>query len=266
MSLRADQREWDHLAAEDAMFAICSIPGSRGKWSREQFFAAGESEIEAVLAGLETQGWVPVNRRALDFGCGLGRLSRALSTRFEEVWGVDVSPEMIRGAQRLNEDRPSCRFVLNDRGDLNGIPSDGFDLVLSLITLQHVTRADPIRSYVREFVRVAAPGGYVVFQLPVHVSWRARYHPARVASRLLWASPVRPKALRTALSGHATSLSALPEHEVRAILTAAGAEVLAAFPDNRGGTDAIVSYTYVAHKPPPSLTRPRTRPASGREA
>lgn len=231
------------------MFAICSVPGSRGKWTPEEFLAAGEREIESIIAGLEGQGWVPRSRRALDFGCGLGRLSRALSNRFEEVWGLDVSAEMIRGAQRLNEDRPTCRFLLNDRGDLDGIPSDSFDLVLSLITLQHVTRLDPIRSYLREFVRVAAPGGYLVFQLPVHVSWRARYHPARVASRLLWGSPVRPKALTAALSGHATSLSAIPEHEVREILTAGGAEVLAAFPDNRGGTDAIVSYQYVARKP-----------------
>jgi hypothetical protein len=41
-------------------------------------------------------------------------------------------------------------------------------------------------------------------------------------------------------------LRGLPEHDVRAILEKAGAEVIAAFPDRRGGSDAVPSLQYVA--------------------
>jgi SAM-dependent methyltransferase len=96
VSLKADRREWDDLAEEDGMWAVCSQPERRGSWTAVEFFATGEQEIAGMIAGLEEQGLMPPAGRALDFGCGLGRLTRALSRRFDEVVGVDASPTMIK--------------------------------------------------------------------------------------------------------------------------------------------------------------------------
>ena len=74
--------EWDALARLDPLWAILSRPDRRGGgWSLDAFFATGDDEVESVLARREAQ---PDRFGvALDFGCGVGRLARALSTRFE---------------------------------------------------------------------------------------------------------------------------------------------------------------------------------------
>ena len=249
MSLRADLREWNDLAREDGMWAVCSVPGRRGSWTTEEFFATGEQEIAGMVAGLSEQGLMPRAGRAVDFGCGLGRLTRALSRRFEEVVGVDASRVMIDEAKRLNGDLRNASFALNERADLALLATASFDLVVSLITLQHLGSRAAIRAYIREFVRVTAAGGVIVFQLPVKVGWRVRLHPYRLLNRALRALPVAPRwALRRVMS-HSMQLSSLPEEQVRLILGACGASVAVAFSDNRMDADIVPSLTYVARLP-----------------
>jgi len=248
VSLKADRREWDDLAQEDGMWAVCSQPERRGSWTAVEFFATGEQEIAGMIAGLGEQGLMPPAGRALDFGCGLGRLTRALSRRFDEVVGVDASPTMIKGAQQLNADVRNCRFALNEGSDLAALATASCDLVLSLITLQHVSSRAAIRAYIREFVRVTAAGGTIVFQLPASVGWRVRLHPLRMLNRALRALPGAPQWALRPLMGHSMRLMSLPEDEVRSILAACGASVEVAFSDNRMGSDVVPSLTYVARR------------------
>jgi SAM-dependent methyltransferase len=244
MSIAGDRREWRHLANGDPMWAICAVPGRQGRWSEREFFESGERDVAGLLSTVGRLGLRVDPDRALDFGCGLGRLSRALSTRFAEVWALDLAPEMIAQAQRLNGD--ACRFEVNSGSDLRAVPSDFFVLVLSLITLQHVSDRDAIRSYIREFVRVAAPGGVIVVQLPIRVAWRLRLRPQFVVNRTLWRLPWQPAVVTRAVAG--ATLTALPEIEVRELLTGCGAEVVAALDDNRVGSSAVPSRCYFARK------------------
>jgi ubiquinone/menaquinone biosynthesis C-methylase UbiE len=46
----------------------------------------------------------------LDFGCGLGRLTRALALHLAEVWGVDLWSRMIQPARASHRDVSSCSF------------------------------------------------------------------------------------------------------------------------------------------------------------
>ena len=249
MSLRADRREWNDLAREDGMWAVYSDPQRRGTWTVEEFLATGEAEIASVMVGLEARDAMPRLGRALDFGCGLGRLTRALAGRFDEVTGVDASKAMIAEAEHLNAGATNCRFVLNEQPVLAALPTESYDFVLSLITLQHVSSRVAIRRYIREFVRVAAPGGIIVFQLPTSVGWQIRLHPLRLCNRALRAVPVAPRwALRSVMS-HSMRVMALPESEVRSILTSCGAEIVDVVADNRTGTAAAPSRTYVARRP-----------------
>jgi SAM-dependent methyltransferase len=249
MSLRADRREWNDLALQDGMWAVCSVPGTRGTWTAEEFFATGDQEIEGLIGGLADHGLMPPTGRALDFGCGLGRLTRALGGHFGEVVGVDASRTMIAEAQQLNTDAPNCAFMLNEAADLAALPAQSFDLVLSLITLQHVSSRSAIRTYIREFVRVTAPGGVIVFQLPVRVGLRVRLHPLRVLNRVVRGLPAAPPWLLRRLMNHSMRLMSLPEAEVRSILGDAGADVAVAFADNRIGTDVVPSRMYIAQRP-----------------
>jgi ubiquinone/menaquinone biosynthesis C-methylase UbiE len=101
----------------------------------------------------------------LDFGCGVGRLTQALSRYYDHVWGVDIAPSMLELAASCNLHGKTCTYVLNVRDDLNLFPDDEFDLVYSKITLQHIQPACSAK-YIREFLRITAPGGLAVFQIP----------------------------------------------------------------------------------------------------
>src|ERR1700720_2495810 len=94
---------WGALGEDDPLWAILSRPDKRGgHWNAEEFFAAGEAEIIGLERYCEHFGLPRERRRALDFGCGVGRLTRALATRYAEVVGVDISSSMIEQARQLH--------------------------------------------------------------------------------------------------------------------------------------------------------------------
>ena len=101
--LNRHRRDWEELAAVDPLWAILAAPERRwGRWPLEEFFATGEEEIAQVLDVASGLGYPTQHERALDFGCGVGRLTRALSGRFREAVGIDISEEMIRLARELS--------------------------------------------------------------------------------------------------------------------------------------------------------------------
>jgi SAM-dependent methyltransferase len=159
---------WENAAQADPLWAILSDPMMRGRrWNLRDFFESGRREISLLDYQLRRLGRFPPGDRALDFGCGVGRLTQALGRTFPHVVGVDVSPTMVRLAERLNRHGDRVRYVVIDEPRLEGIPSDAFALVYSDIVLQHV---EPERAvgYISEFLRVLAPGGVTVFQVPSH--------------------------------------------------------------------------------------------------
>jgi SAM-dependent methyltransferase len=166
MNLTGVQQAWNDLAARDAMWAVLTGPhGTARTWDSETFFRTGVAEIESVLDRVRRAGVVPRFHRALDFGCGVGRLTQALGQHFERVDGVDISTAMIARARALNQLGDRCHYHQNESERLTGFADDAFDFVYSMITLQHLEPRYSL-GYVREFFRVAKPGGVVVFQLP----------------------------------------------------------------------------------------------------
>ena len=166
MNLNDLQTTWEALGETDPLWAVLSHADKKGgRWAADEFFATGVREIDALMKNLGSLGRVPGRRGALDFGCGVGRLTQPLTAHFDEVVGVDLSHEMVRVAQFHNRAPERCRFVVNAAPDLAAFATGSFDLVVSYLTLQHM----PPRystSYLREFVRVARTGGVIVVQLP----------------------------------------------------------------------------------------------------
>ncbi|MFY9588465.1 MAG: class I SAM-dependent methyltransferase [Actinomycetota bacterium] len=163
--LRYLERRWNRLGREDPLWAVYSDPEKRGsRWDIDAFLETGVTEIthmleEARACGLDPRG------RALDFGCGVGRLTQALAAHFDEVWGVDVAPSMIEEAERINRFPDRVHYRLNTVDDLSTFEDDRFGLVYSSITLQHIEPGFA-RRYIAEFYRVTKPGGAVIFAIP----------------------------------------------------------------------------------------------------
>lgn len=174
---------WDKAAREDAMFFIITDPTkANGGWTPEEFFAHGQREIddameyvEGVMAGA---GHELDRGRALDFGCGVGRLTQALAAHFRRVDGVDISPEMIERAEGHNQHASKVHYRVND--ERLPFRASSFSFIYSIIVLQHVPRA-LARAYVKEFFRVLKPGGVVHFELP-----EGPHYPHPIACLSMW--------------------------------------------------------------------------------
>jgi SAM-dependent methyltransferase len=166
-SLKELQRNWEGLAQADPLWAICTDPEKRNnQWTREDFFATGHREVEAVLAYAARIGvCIEQTSPALDFGCGIGRLTRALAEYFPECRGVDISPTMIRLAQELNHHLAHCNFLLNEGVRLKSLPDNYFGFIYASLVLQHIAKPCS-HEYLAELIRVLKPAGVFIFQVP----------------------------------------------------------------------------------------------------
>src|SRR6185437_2992583 len=105
--------------------------GSRESSDAEFFATAGE-----VIRRLETElRRVPLaergNWRALEIGCGPGRLMRPMSRHSVEIHGVDVSGEMIGSAREKLQDVSHAYPHVTDGASLSQFEDESFDFVYS---------------------------------------------------------------------------------------------------------------------------------------
>ena len=218
-SASAQARDWDDLALVDPFWAVLAADDKRGGgWDPTEFFATGEADIEQMLATAAQLERPALRERALDFGCGVGRLTRALAGRFAETIGVDVSERMLEHARRLNADKPNLTFANGERP-----PSDPFDLVVANLVLQHLPSKALARVYIARLIEAARSDGLVVFQLPTKLRLARRLQPRRRLYKPL-RNRVGPHRLHAA-GLHPVRLIALPEADVRATVETAGAAV-----------------------------------------
>lgn len=163
------RRFWDALALDDPLWAVLSDPERRGRrWDLNEFMKTGEREVALLFHRLQELGLPCSERTALDFGCGVGRLTQALARRFSTATGVDISSAMIDLARRVSR-RPNAFYVQSPGADpnLEALPAAPFDFIYSNIVLQHVP-PDLAARCIGSMSRALAPQGVLVFQLPSH--------------------------------------------------------------------------------------------------
>jgi ubiquinone/menaquinone biosynthesis C-methylase UbiE len=166
MHLKDLQRHWHEFGRRDPLWAILTLPDKRNAgWKTDEFFQTGRDEIAQILAHVDRLGLSRPTRRALDFGCGVGRLTQALCEQVGVACGVDIAPSMVEQARQHNRHGARCEYVVNDADDLGRFADDSFDFVYSSRVLQHMRPTYSTR-YIREFLRVLSPGGVAVFQIP----------------------------------------------------------------------------------------------------
>jgi SAM-dependent methyltransferase len=221
-SLEKLQRKWEDFARTDPMWSICSDPEKRyRRWTREEFFATGKSEVKVALDCVSELGFkLEWSAPALDFGCGVGRLTQALAVHFAECVGVDISPTMIALAKEFAQESPQCRFLLNEQDHLAGLQDNYFGFGYSSIVLQHMEKKYSF-GYISEFLRVLKPGGMLVFQLPD--SWRAS---ALQKLRVKLALRARLHAVVGKTESHAMEMHCIQESAVRKLVQERGGRVV----------------------------------------
>ena len=108
------RREWNERAEEDAHFYVAF---GRREQADDEFFETArevvlglEMELRRLPANANRRAW-----RALEIGCGPGRLMRPMSRHFGEIHGVDVSDEMIAPGSGESARHPACASACDQR-------------------------------------------------------------------------------------------------------------------------------------------------------
>jgi len=163
--------DWEIIASRDPFFGvICSEDYRAGRIdaeARTRFYASGERNIAHVLSLFDADlGARPGQGRALDIGCGLGRLSYAMAKVMPAVVGYDVSETMIRLAQ---ENAPP-NLDLTTR-----LPDGPFEWINSLIVFQHIPPAEGL-ALLDACLERSAPRAFISIQM---TGWRTGAQPAR---------------------------------------------------------------------------------------
>ena len=252
------QRIWSELGDRDPMWAVLAVPEKKGKrWDRKEFFHTGVGDVANVLRWLAQLDVAVPRGRAMDFGCGVGRLSQALAVHFDEVWGIDIAPSMIDAARLLDRSHGRCRYVINSSGDLASFEDASFAFILTLIVLQHLDPAYT-RTYLREFLRVLGPAGILVFQLPAEwvPSPPGDKRPPRWRRLLRAVMPALGRRCYRAFrraplpdTGTGAAMHAISREEVEAVVREAGGRVLAVARDDAAGENWISLRYCVVREP-----------------
>ena len=153
--MRAD---WDQRAREDPHYYVAFARGQ----TRAEFLASAGRNIpafEAELVRLRSKD------RALEVGCGPGRLMLPMSRHFREIHGVDISQEMARLALDNLKELPNAHVHLTEHSDLRMFESNAFDFVYSYAVFQHIPSRAVVLDYLKEMGRVLNPGGILCCQL-----------------------------------------------------------------------------------------------------
>lgn len=246
MNLDYVRRTFEKLGRDDPLYGVLTDHSRRhNKWNHEDFFATGVAEIAEVVEYLRRVAPDLQHGRALDFGCGVGRLSQALGAHFERVVGVDIADTMVMRAREFNRAGDRVGYLVNTTDDLAVLESRTFDFVYSNITLQHIPPESSTK-YMKEFFRVLKPGGIALFQVP---SGR-QHRPGSLAATIY---TLRRRYLRRAwkiIRGRAPyEMHYVPIEQVKEIIGASGGRVVDIADVGRGrGAGRGTSYRYCAVK------------------
>lgn len=159
---RDTDADWRELGVSEPYWGVISHPDFRSENLTPdriaQFYDSGPFHVGPIAEALERLTGRRPAGRALDFGCGVGRLSEAMTAYADEVVGVDVSPGMLalaraRGGQVTYVDQ---------------MPAGPFDWINSFIVFQHIPPARG-EALIEDLLSRLADGGAISLQIVV---WR----------------------------------------------------------------------------------------------
>lgn len=176
--MRDTDSDWRKISRKRPYWSVISLNRFRGSKLKGQnaamFFDSGQDYLTGVLdlarALLDPKFEI---KRALDFGCGVGRLAIAIAKATKgEVVGVDVSPEMLRLCAEHAKEAGVTNLTLVEGDDELSAVKGSFNFIYTYIVLQHIPPQRGI-ALVQKLLAKAENNGVIALQLTYG---RARKH------------------------------------------------------------------------------------------
>ena len=153
--LKRAKIDWDLRGQHDPGRYVCASPD------------ASEAQIEASGRGDVVREYLPrvldyPHDTVLEIGAGFGRMTRWIAEYSKRVWGIDISPSLVRKAHERLGGMLSISIIEGDGITLNGIPNSIFDVAFEYLVFQHIPAEEIIISYIQEVWKKLKPGGVFI--------------------------------------------------------------------------------------------------------
>lgn len=190
---------WEYLGSHDPYWAVISEKSKyNNQWDKSEFYNTA-TPVSNILSQITSVRDIQSIKFCLDFGCGVGRLTKPLSKIFPYLIGIDISNSMLTAALK-NSFSENTLYIQNIDKKLPFIKDCSIDLIISLLTFQHIPNVFK-PTYISEFARVLRNGGTLVVQLPVSYTFSMkgiiyfifRNRIINLGKRLFFGNPVWPE-------------------------------------------------------------------------
>jgi len=126
-------------------------------WDRaaKRFEGQMNEDEKAAIATLDlTRKYLQSSDIVLDFACAAGKYALEIAPQVKEVWGIDISGEMINAAKRNATDRDiaNVQFMQTEINDPR-LEDETFDVVLAYNILHLVEDPPRVMAKIRELLR-----------------------------------------------------------------------------------------------------------------
>src|SRR5688572_33372662 len=137
-----------------------TISPNKALWEKGDFTRIAETMRESGDALVERIG-ITKGQKVLDLGCGDGTTAIPAAQRGAGVLGVDIARNLVEAGNRRAAalGLANCRFQEGDAINLQGLPDQAFDVVVSIFGAMFAPKPFDVA---REMVRVTKPGGRIV--------------------------------------------------------------------------------------------------------
>jgi SAM-dependent methyltransferase len=203
---RDTDADWRELGATEPYWGVITHPDYKTAnltpEAIETFYASGVDYIAGMVETLTRTTGARPGGRALDFGCGTGRLAEALCAHADHVVGYDISPGMLEKARA----RGGATYV-------DSLPPGPFDWINSFIVFQHI-EPDRGLALMEDLLSRLAVGGHVSLHLTI---WRDPRHmapPPRGWARFLPPGLVE----RRRLARHPAGIIMMHDYDLSAVV------------------------------------------------
>jgi SAM-dependent methyltransferase len=162
---------WTTLGREEPHWSVLSNDAFKSRnfeRNADWFYESGARDTNLVTAILERYGLSPADlRRAVEYGCGVGRVTPHLAAVFSDLVGIDISESHLSFAGKAiaKNGCNNVHLVLARAPDFGMVAP--FDVWFSNIVLQH--NPPPIIALIlRRMFSLLDPGGVAIFQVTTY--------------------------------------------------------------------------------------------------